>query len=93
MRKQAELDDRIVIEFRQRITRARPGTHCALEVPGGPDRSAEGPAEELPPAVAVHGGRDDEGPPAVERPRRPVDTAEVTKRTRAIQARYGFRAR
>ncbi|MFJ9461482.1 competence protein CoiA family protein [Kitasatospora sp. NPDC101447] len=43
-----ELDDRIVIEFQQRIIRVWPGAHCVLEFPNGLDGGGEGPAGVLP---------------------------------------------
>ncbi|MFB7672211.1 hypothetical protein ACFC26_12420 [Kitasatospora purpeofusca] len=89
VREQLELDSRIVIEFQRRITRAWPGTHCVLEVPGGLNDGSEGPAGVLPPAVVVRGGRNGESTVVVERPWRSVDVAEVVKRTRAVRARYG----
>lgn len=94
VRKQLELDDRIVIEFQQRITRAWPGAHCVLEFPGGLDEGgAEGPLGVLPPAVVVRSGPDGRDVSVVERPRRPVDIGEVQERIRTVQARYGAGAR
>ncbi|GAA2984645.1 hypothetical protein GCM10010519_18870 [Streptomyces lactacystinicus] len=94
VRAELELDDRIVVEFQQRITRAWPGAHCVLEFPDGlDDDGAEGPAGVLPPAVVVRGGPDGRDPLVVERPRRPVDISEVQERIRTVQARYGTGAR
>ncbi|MFE2729120.1 hypothetical protein [Kitasatospora sp. NPDC059327] len=93
VREQLELDDRIVIEFQRRITRAWPGMHCVLEVPVGLDGGAEGPAGVLPPAVVVRGGHDDGDVVVVERPRRPVGVGEVQERIRVVRARYGGGAR
>ncbi|MCX4682734.1 competence protein CoiA family protein [Kitasatospora purpeofusca] len=90
VREQLELDDRIVIEFQQRITRAWPGAHCVLEFPGGLDEGGvEGPLGVLPPAVVVRGGPGGRDVSVVERPRRPVDIREVQERIRTVRARYG----
>lgn len=95
VRAELELDDRIVIEFQQRIARAWLGAHCVLEFPEGlgNDGGGEGPSGVLPAAVVVGGGPDGQGPLVVERPRRPVGVGEVQKRIRTVRARYGAGAR
>ncbi|MFJ7280270.1 hypothetical protein [Kitasatospora sp. NPDC098663] len=93
VREQLAIDDRVVIEFRQRITRAWPGMTCVLEYPAGLYDDGEQPAVVLPPAVVVPGGLDGQGALVVERPRRPVDVEEVQERIRTVRARYGVGAR
>ena len=83
--RQVDADDQVVIQLRDQLVRAWPGTAVSLELPEETPAPGQVPPDGLPPAIVVRG----EETVVVDRPHRLPSLEQVNRRLGAVRARYG----